>query len=261
MDVVISRLAALRDIPPEAKDLAWTSRANLLAWAHIHEGAYEQARQAFDDAQSRSGAQLSTLLGRCMIAISVARQGKLSEAGQLAREVLRVAQQRGAVFGGVACMAATALAEILYEADEVEGARELLAPRVAAIEQLTPPGFVLQSLATLANCNWLAGHEDQALACVNRLEAYALRYRFDRILAHALGLRLRRHLLRDEMQEAMGCVHRIEMLMREHAGDGSVATRIGSCLDRARLTWRFMAATSRRLPGCCTRKLHRTAMP
>ncbi|SEB24716.1 LuxR family transcriptional regulator, maltose regulon positive regulatory protein [Variovorax sp. YR216] len=235
MDEVIDRLEALRDIPPDAKDLAWTSRANLLAWAHIHQGAYEQARRAVEEAQRRSGAQLSMLLGRCMIAVSLRREGRLSEAGQLAREVLRAAEQPDAAFGGVACMAASVLADVLYETDEVEAAQDLLAPRIAAIERLTLPDFVLRAVATLVGCHRLGGREDQCQVDLDRLEAYAQRYRLDRILAQALQMRLREHLLRNEMGEAIDALDRMEHLVRQHPEDGSVALRVGDCLLRARI--------------------------
>lgn len=262
IDTVIEHRTQLHDIPPDAKDLAWTSRANLLAWVYIHEGAYALARQAFDDAQHRSGAPLSILLGRCMLAASLSRQGKLSEAEQLAREVLRTAEQRGAAFGGMACMAAAVLANVLYEIAEVEAAQELLEPRIAAIERLTLPGFVLHALTALAGCHGLAGRQGPALASIDRLEAYALRYQLDRICAQALGLRLRRHLLRGEMDDAIGVLQRLVGLGQLHAGDSSVSVRIGECVKRAQtdmaLYGRDFAAAVRLLKERVTVSRHST---
>ncbi|MDM0015328.1 LuxR C-terminal-related transcriptional regulator [Variovorax sp. J22P168] len=233
-DVVVGLLAALNDIPVDAKDLAWTSRANLLAWTYNHEGAYEQASHAFDDARHRNGAQLSALLGRCMLASSLRRQGKLSEAEQLAREVLRAAELRGAAFGGVACTSAAVLADVLYEIDEVEAAKELLESRVAATERLTLPGVVFRSLVTLAGCHRLSGRDEEAFAVIDRLEDYAARYRFDRILAQALEFRLRFHLVRGEPGEAVGIVQRLEALLHRQEDGGSIAARIADSLARAR---------------------------
>ncbi|WP_291112825.1 LuxR C-terminal-related transcriptional regulator [Hydrogenophaga sp.] len=235
LDTVLERREALQAIPPDAEDLAWTSRANLLAWSYIHQGAYEQARRVLEEAQGRSGAQLSAMLGRCMVAVSLGRQGRYSEAEHLAREVLRSAEQRDTGHGGVGCMAAAVLADVLYETDEVETAQALLEPRITAIARLTLPGFVLHALSTLASGHRLAGRADQALSSIERLEAYALRYRFDRVLAQALGLRLRHHLVLGEMDDAVRAVQRLEQLAQTHCGGRSVTVRIADGLQRAQI--------------------------
>ncbi|QHE84610.1 LuxR C-terminal-related transcriptional regulator [Hydrogenophaga sp. BPS33] len=233
IDTVLRHREALRGIPPDATDLAWTSRANLLARTYVHEGAHEAAREVLAGAQHRSGAQLSGLVGRCMLAVSLGRQGRFSEAEQLAREVLRSAEQRGAAFGGVACMATAVLADVLYEIGEVEAAQAMLEPRMAAIERLALPGFVLHALSTLSHCHRLAGREDDALAAIERLEAYAQRFGFDRVLAQALGLRLRHLLLRSQMDEALTILRRLEGLAKSHSGDRSAARQIKDGLQRA----------------------------
>ena len=234
IDGVIASVPALRDIPADAKDLAWTSRANLLAWIHICQGEYDEAHHEFDDAQRRSGAQLSTLLGRCMSATGLVRQGKVREAERIARDVVRVAGRRGVGFGGVLCLAAGVLADIHYELNEVDAAQDLLEARVAVIERLALPDVVLRAMTTLSHCHWLAGQQDKAFAVLDRLEAYANRYGLDRVLAEATVLRLRRHLLRNEVERALGAMGRIEALARDSRHSGLAAERIDECLQRAR---------------------------
>ncbi len=234
VDTVIGLLGELRDTPADAKDLAWTSRANILAWIHIYQGEYEQVKPEFDSVQSHSGAQLSTLLGRCMYATSLARQGRGREAEQLAREVLRAATQRGAAFGGVACQAAAVLAHILYELDDVEAAHELLEPRMGAVARLSLPDVVLHAFSTLSRCLWRMGRQDQAFESIDRLESYANRYGLGRVLAQSLVLRLRGHLLRNETDAALAVMRRLEQLALASGASGSAARRMGECLDQAR---------------------------
>jgi LuxR family maltose regulon positive regulatory protein len=107
---------------------------------------------------------------------------------------------------------------MLYEANDPEGACRLLEPRIAVLERVSLPDVVLRALTVLSNAHWLAGRRTPAMACLDRLEAYAVRFGLDRVLAEALVLRLRRHLQLAETERAntvLGCV---AALAEKHPG-------------------------------------------
>lgn len=214
-DLVMASLPELRAVPADAADLAWTSRNNILAWAHICQGEYEEARKVFDD-EPRRGAPRSVMLGRCMSAMSLALQGEARQAERLVRDVLQEADRRGAAYVGVACMAAGLLAGMLYELNDAQAARQLLEPRMALLERTSLPAVVQNGLLVLSACHESASDRTRAEAHLERLEAYAVRHGLDRVLAEASVVRLRRHLRHDEMQAAIETLQRIEGLATKH---------------------------------------------
>ena len=208
-DTVLAMLPQLWDIPPGADDLAWSSRGNVLSWLFLQRGEYDEVRRLQDDATMRTGAPRSSLFGRYIRATSLALEGHVERAGQHVREVLREAERQGPAYVGLACLAAGLLADMLYEANDPEGACRLLEPRIAVLERVSLPDVVLRALTVLSNAHWLAGRRTPAMACLDRLEAYAVRFGLDRVLAEALVLRLRRHLQLAETERAntvLGCV-------------------------------------------------------
>ncbi|MGT2492160.1 hypothetical protein ACU4GD_20620 [Cupriavidus basilensis] len=95
------------------------------------------------------------------------------------REVLREAERQAPAMSGLARLAAGLLADMLYEANDPEGACRLLEPRIAVLERVSPPTS-LRALTVLSNAHWLAGWRTPAVACLDRLEAYAVRFGLDR---------------------------------------------------------------------------------
>jgi LuxR family maltose regulon positive regulatory protein len=234
VETAMADLPLLLDIPAQATDMVWNSRSNVLAWLNICRGDYEQARQSFESVHERGGAPLSRLLGRCMAAVSLARQGKVREAEQVCREVLRSAEQRGSAFAGVACMAAALLADMLYELDDAPAARALLVSRIALIERVSLPEIVLRALLVLADCHWMAGERDEAMACVDRLESHALRDGLDRLLAEALTRRLRYAWRLGDAARAQAAMEQLDAVAAKTVGAGIVARQVRACVARAR---------------------------
>lgn len=213
-DTVFALLDAVHDIPPDASDFAWTGRGNILAWAHVYRGQYDLARAVLDDTGARPGAPRSRLLGRCISAMTLALEGHVVPAESTVREVLREADQHGAAYVGLSCMAAGLLADTLYELNDLEAALRLLEPRIDILERVSLPDTVLRALMVLSESQWLMGRRAQASACLDRLETYAVRFGLDRLLAGALGLRLRRHLAQGEMEQAGAVLQRLDALAR-----------------------------------------------
>ncbi len=225
-DTVIGMLPQLWDIPADADDLAWSSRSNVLSWMFLQRGEYDEVRRLQHDTALRSGAPRSSLFGRYISAASLALEGQMERAGKLVREVLREAERQGPAYVGLACLAASLLADMLYEANDPEAACRLLEARIAILERVSLPDVVLRALSVLSNAHWLAGRRAQAVACLDRLEAYAVRFGLDRVLAEALVLRLRRHLQLAETERANTVLECVAALAQRHAGGGTRGDRI-----------------------------------
>ncbi|MFC4522567.1 LuxR C-terminal-related transcriptional regulator [Cupriavidus pinatubonensis] len=233
-DTVLGMLPALWAIPPEADDLWWTARRNVLSWLFILRGEFDEARRLQDDTERRSSVPRSSLFGRYITAMSLVMEGEIERAGRSAREVLRESERQGATFLGLTCMAAGLLADILYELNDPEGACQLLEPRIGMLERVSLPDVVLRALTLLSNAHWLAGRRAQASACLDRLEAYAARNNLDRLQAEALTLRLRRHLQQAETERANTVFRQVQQLAQRYAGEtGTVARHIALAAARA----------------------------
>lgn len=233
-DSVVEMLPQLWDIPPGADDLTWSSRGNVLSWLFLQRGEYDEVRRLQDDITLRTGAPRSTLLGRYIRATSLMQEGQVERAGQHVRDVLREAERQGPAYAGLACLAAGLLAGILYEANDPEAACRLLEPRIARLERVSLPDVVLRVLTVLSNAYWLAGRRAQAIECLDRLEAYAVRFGLDRVLAEALVLRLRRHLQQGETERANTALQGVAALAGKHPG-GTRGDRIRRAAALARI--------------------------
>lgn len=219
-DAAAAMLPRLWDVPAGVDDFAWHARGNVLSWMLTARGEYDLARRMLEEAELRTGAPRSGQLGRCIHAISLAREGKIKQASKIVREVMEEAERHGAAYVGLACMAAGLLADTLYELNETEAACQLLEPRIDVLERVSLPDIVLRACLVLSGSHWLAGRRAQALGCLDRLEAYAVRYGLDRLLAEALVLRLRRHLQHGEMERANVVLECVQGLAERYAGAG-----------------------------------------
>lgn len=235
-DSVVALLPELQGVPPDAGDFARAGRSNILSWMFIHRGEYEQARKVLEEGAPSDGAPRGILLGRCIGGMTHAAEGQVLLAERVFREVLAEAENQGAAYVGIACMAAALLGEALYELNDVEAALRLLEPRIDVLERVSIPDTVLRALLVLANAHWLAGRRLEARDCLGRLEDYAQRHRVDRLLAHALSLRSRWLLEEGKADEADAALLRLEALAARYSGaPRSTAWEIRVCADLARI--------------------------
>ncbi|MEM5429262.1 LuxR C-terminal-related transcriptional regulator [Cupriavidus oxalaticus] len=236
VDTVLAMVPSLRDgIPAEADDFSWSCRSNILGWAYIYQGQYDQARAVVDEARARGAGTRSRLLGDCIAAMSVAVEGRPDAAEQTVRELLESADARGTDATGLSCMTAGLLADILYEVNDTEAAVRLLESRMNVLERASLPDTVLHACRVLARAHWLAGRRAQAMASIDRLEAYADRFGMDRLLAEAHALRLRRHHELGEMQSANTALSQLEAIGKRHAeGRTETARRVLAVVRQAR---------------------------
>jgi LuxR family maltose regulon positive regulatory protein len=226
----------LEAIPDDAQAI-FAGRNHLLAWMHMYRDAYGEARALLEEAAQQHGTSTGRgLIGRCLAGMSYALEGRMTEAEQLFRAVLQEAQGHGAARIGVAGMAAGLQSDVLYEWNELEAACSLLEPRIEVLERASIPDAVLRAFVVLACAHWLAGRRLEALDHLDHLEDYAVRNGLDRLLAHALVLRMRLYLKQGETTQADLVFERIKVLGARHADAGK-----GTAAETWRLTERARA--------------------
>ena len=226
----------LEAIPDDAQAI-FAGRNHLLAWMHMYRDAYAEARALLEEAAQQHGTSTGRgLIARCLAGMSFALEGRMTEAEHLFRAVLQEAQGHGAARIGVASMAAGLQSDVLYEWNELGAACSLLEPRIEVLERASIPDAVLRAFVVLACAHWLAGRRLEALDHLDHLEDYAVRHSLDRLLAHALVLRLRLYLKQGETAQADQVFDRIKVLNVRHADAGK-----GTAAETWRITERARA--------------------
>ncbi|QFZ84050.1 AAA family ATPase [Variovorax paradoxus] len=242
-DAALAMLPHLLQVPPDADPLAVGVRHNILSWLHIQQGAYEQARRVQREAPPLmvDGAPLvataaGSLQGRCLVGLSYAMEGQMTQAERVLRAVAAEAEQAGKAGADARFLALSLLAEVLYELDDARQARALLEDKVGTLERIAMPDAVLRVHRVLAAAAWQAGDTAGAFAHLERLEAYATRHRLDRLLAHRLGDEVHCRLLCGELTAAQAALARLEAIDARHAAPaaGSLG-EIREVAQRARI--------------------------
>lgn len=235
-NAVLAIQAALEAIPDDADAYALAGRGHVLAWMHMNRGEFERARAVLADSAARGVGLGRLLVGRCLEGMSYALEGRMTEAEHRLREALQEAESDPLVDVGVACVAAGLLSDTLYESNELEAAARLIEPRIELLERTSIPDAVVRALVVLAHAHWLGGRRLEGLATLERLEDYGSRQHLDRVLSHALLLRLRWHLRQGETPQAQELLDRLVALGERHVGGGrGAAGEIRGNVLRARV--------------------------
>ena len=235
-DAVLAIQAELEAIPDDADAYAFAGRGHVLAWMHMNRGDCERARAVLADSAARGAGTGRLLVGRCLEGMSYSLEGRMTEAELKLREALQAAESDPSVDVGVACVAAGLLSDALYESNELEAAVRLIEPRIELLERSSIPDAVLRALVVMAHAHWLGGRRLEGLATLERLEDYASRQHLDRVLSHALLLRVRWHLRQGESSLAEDVMARMAELRDRHAGAGpGTAAEVRGNVRRARV--------------------------
>lgn len=215
------------EAPPASADpIIVAGSRQVLSWLYIRQGRYALARATQTDAPGATidgmplvGSVVGVLFGKCMIGLSHALEGQMSQAEQIYRATLRDALQGGRSCVDTANFAASLLGEVLYEYGEMQQVRELLEPRVEVLEYVSLPDSVLRLLTVLAGARWSAGHRLEALAYLERLEDYAIRLGLDRLLASSLSQQAVYRMAGGEFSAAQELLARLATIDARHAHD------------------------------------------
>ncbi|MGT2504878.1 LuxR C-terminal-related transcriptional regulator [Cupriavidus basilensis] len=232
----------LMQAPADAEPVTLGARNNLLSWLYMHLGEYERARRIQAEAPPllAEGAPLlgttgGSLNGRCMVGFSFALEGKMIQVERICRDILFEADKAGSAAAEPGYFAAALLGEVLYEQNDIAGARRLLEDRVDVLERVSIPDSVLRVLRTLSASHWAAGHQLDAFAYLERLEEYAAQRGLDRLLAHSLGDQVQRHLSCGDPDAAQAALARLEVIDARHPhAQPSALDEIRVVAERAR---------------------------
>ncbi|WP_228982541.1 LuxR C-terminal-related transcriptional regulator [Paraburkholderia gardini] len=225
-DALALILPELQRPPADTDDFKLSGCSSIMSWMYMYTGEYETAREVLEAGTRREGAPRVDLVARCLAGMSHALEGRMVIAEGIYREVLKDAEKYGAAYIGAACMATGLLGDALFELNDFDAARAMLEERIEFMERVSIPDIVLSAFITLAAAHRLAGRPLEAYAYIERLEEYAIKYRLDRLLAHALLEAVRWNLMQGEPDQADAALKRAEALGARYAG----ATR-GTALE------------------------------
>jgi len=222
-DQALEILPQLLDPPASVNSVMVGGSLNILSWLYMNRGEFERARQVQLDRPPLlvNGAPLlgtagGTLQGRCLIGLSLAMEGQISQAERIYREVIYEAQRHGRSCADALHLATALLGDTLYESNEIEAALALLEPQIDVLERISIPDSVLRALEVLGKAHWVAGNRREAFAYLEHLEEYGRRNKLDRLMAHALVWQVHWHLLLGEVVAAETKLARLDAIATRH---------------------------------------------
>lgn len=253
-DTVAALEPALQRAPAGADDHLLSGSANMLGWMLLCRGDFAGAQAVLEREDHGTGAQRSRLLGRCLAASGQAMGGSMAQAEEACRAVLDEAELHGQGYLGISCLAAGILGDVLYELNDLEGVRRLLAGRVELAERLLMPEGAVTGMMALASSHHAAGRRLEADSLLEQVEDYAGRHGCDRLLARALAMRVRWLSARGAAEQAAVVLARLEALAATHADPASIAAReirfsLGSARAANCLQWGGAASALDDLPA------------
>lgn len=245
VDEFLPMLPQLLEGPNRADAVSIGARNNLLTWLYLQQGDYARARQVQMDAaplvvdgMPLLGGASGSLQGRCLVGLTHALEGQMTQAERVYRDVLHEAEQGGGPSQGPGLLAAALLAEVLYEIDDRQGVLALLDSRVDILERISIPDSVLRVMIVMSRTHWLAGQHLEAFSYLERLEEYATRLGLNRLLAHSLAEQVRRHLQRKAFDLARTGMQRLESMQATVLEPVSGRSRVIGMLGAfSRLSW------------------------
>lgn len=235
-DTIASLQAELMHPPKDAAPIMRVRAGHILSWLYANQGLYDEARAMLDVGDRYESSPDRRLVSASFRGMSFALEGRMPKAERVLREVLAKAQSTPDIDPSISCVAAGLLCETVYEANDLPYALQLAEGQTTLLERAAIPDAVLRSLLTSAAVHRLAGSPEKAGAALDRLEAYARHHSLDRLLAHALALRLRWCLKDGSSREAQLLLRRLEAIAGRHNGAAP-----GTHLEIFRLTERARA--------------------
>lgn len=246
-DAAMTVLPQLLNPPPGSNSVAIGSCANILSWLYMHRGEYEKARQVQLDrptllinGEPFLGTAAGSLQGRCMIGLSHALEGQMTQAERVYREVMHEATHCGKAGADATYLSAALLGEVLYETNDVDAAFKLLSGWIDILERISIPDSVLRVMQVLWNTQWLAGNHQEAFAFLERLDEYALKLGLDRLQAYSLAWQIRWKLMLGEHATAQTKLARLDIINARHPDAGQSALKeIHILTENAHIRWQL----------------------
>lgn len=223
IDSALSVLPQMLHPPKEANAVMVGGGINICSWLYMHQGQYELARRIqmerpllIVDGAPLTGTAGGSLQGRCLIGLSLAMQGQITQAERVYREVLQEAEHGGKSCADAYYLAGALLGQVLYETNEVQAAFDLLSGWLDILERISIPDSVLRVFGILASAQWALGHHQEAFAYLERLHEYGRKLGLDRLIAYSLVWRVHWHLLLGEQVATESCMAQLAAVYARH---------------------------------------------
>lgn len=245
LDAAMQLLPQLLQAPEGTDVMTLGSRDNILSWLYMHRGEHDRAIEIQQgnphrviDGVPLLGTGSGTLQGRCLVGLSHAMKGDMTQAERIYRDVIHEALEHGGACSTPANLATALLAEVLYEINEPEAVLRLVGDRIDVLERMSIPDSVMRLFYALSASHWVAGRVLESFACLDRLEDYATELGLDRLLVYSLTFQLQRRLALGQMETATELLRRIDdTVKRLEASGRKFSDEIPVISERARIRW------------------------
>lgn len=189
---------------------------NLLSLVHSHAGRYELAREALVTPRKWTEEERSfyaCCYANSLLAYSYTRRGYMKVAEPVLRSEIQRSNQRAGRRSAPACTAASFYAEVLYETDQFESLKDLLADRLDVIDEVALPEAMLATYRAKSRMLRCEGELAAAQAVLERLQMRAEERSHFHVLACCLAERIVLHLSLDEGGTARDLSDRLARLI------------------------------------------------
>lgn len=200
---------------------------NAVAWALVHSGQFERARDVLWGGQSFGGNAAptsATCAGRAFIGLSFLVLGDLRQAKEALLKAAAVAHCIPARGLEVAGLISGLLIGALYGLNELDEARELLSQHLKLVELIAAADDLVAAYIAQSRIAALGGDMPAALEGLDMLEQAGARLGLDRPRAWSLAERVRLELHRHNLPSAQEALRRLQQ----------IASRYVDCRDCAR---------------------------
>lgn len=238
-------IPALERLPASHDAILEGGRRNILGWLRIHLSQFEMARDALnkpallmDDGVPLMDSAFGSLQSHCLLGYSYFRQGDMRQAERVLHDALASADRALGLFSEAACNAASFLAALLYEVNQIEHLRELLEPRFNAIERVALPEALICAALSRIRLGVLENSMQEALSDLDLLDEQVGRRRLLRAQGLALSERVKILLRAEQVAQAGDAVERLERLAGQSAQQRTAADReVRAAAVSARAQW------------------------
>lgn len=238
-------IPALENLPASHDAILEGGRRNILGWLRIHLSQFEAARAVLskpallmDDGMPLMDSAFGSLQSHCLLGYSYFRQGDMRQAEPVLHDALAEADRALGLFSEAACNAASFLAALLYEVNQLEHLRALLEPRFNAIERVALPEALICAALSRIRLGVLESSVQEALSDLDLLDEQVGRRRLLRAQGLALSERVKLLLRAERVAEAGEAVKRLERLAGQSARQRTAADReVRAVAVAARAQW------------------------
>lgn len=258
-----AQIMARWPVPPKDVDPpVFRAYLNHLAIVELHRGGTEKARHYLMHLLSVGGTDVSYAFCDLNVAISYLWEGQVALAVQVARPALSKIEKQMGRRSPIACMIAVVLARALWEQDQGDEARLVMAHRLDVLEQAGLPLTILLGYITLALFAECDGDEAKALSLLDGLFALGEIRSMPRLSIAALCEQIRFHAVRGRTETVLDMSERLDRIA--DACDSMKAGVLGDWLemhlerahaykDLAQSDWTSMLAHTAAAGECASR--------